>query len=138
MCKVVTVDNSPQPPCLDFILQGDSFADPHLLVGDEWLVKTRFWPTLRRVIRRIPFGSDVIAAFYAATDLETPAYVKALLIGVLTYFITPIDLIPDFLAGLGFTDDAAILAAVLKITAEHIKPHHRVHAQAALAEDGRA
>lgn len=137
----MTVRNQPQPEpsktTIDFVPVGDSFVDPHQLVGDEWLVQHKFWPKIRRVIRRIPFGADAIAAFYAATDINTPAYVKALLLGALTYFITPVDLLPDFIAGLGFTDDATILATVLKITTNHIKPEHRIRAQAALAEDGR-
>lgn len=32
----------------------------------------------------------------------------------LLYFISPIDLIPDFIVGLGFLDDAAVLALVVK------------------------
>ena len=134
----MTVEKTSQSPCIDFVPLGDSFVDPHQLVGDEWLVRHRFWPTLRRVIRRIPFGADAIAAFYAATDDETPTWVKGILIGALTYFIAPMDLLPDFIAGFGFTDDATILAAVIKLTANHIHPRHRLRAQAALAEDGRS
>ncbi len=32
-----------------------------------------------------------------------------LIIASIIYFVTPIDLIPDFIIGLGFIDDAAIL-----------------------------
>ena len=32
----------------------------------------------------------------------------------LLYFVSPVDLIPDFILGLGFVDDAAILAMVIK------------------------
>ncbi len=35
-------------------------------------------------------------------------------LGGLLYFLSPIDLIPDFLAGIGFVDDAAVLGFVLK------------------------
>lgn len=137
----MTVRKSPQPRqepnTIDFIAVGDSYVDPHQLVGDEWLVQNRFWPKMRKVIRLIPFSADVIAAYYAARDPMTPSYVRALLLGALTYFITPIDLLPDFIAGLGFTDDATILAAVMKITAHHILPGHRQRAEALLAEDGR-
>jgi uncharacterized membrane protein YkvA (DUF1232 family) len=30
------------------------------------------------------------------------------------YFVMPVDLIPDFIAGLGFVDDAALLARTMK------------------------
>lgn len=32
----------------------------------------------------------------------------------LLYFISPVDLVPDFILGLGFIDDAAVLALVIK------------------------
>jgi len=32
----------------------------------------------------------------------------------LLYFLSPIDLVPDFILGLGFIDDAAVLAMVVK------------------------
>lgn len=35
-------------------------------------------------------------------------------VGALLYFISPIDLIPDFIAGLGFVDDVAVAIAVVK------------------------
>jgi uncharacterized membrane protein YkvA (DUF1232 family) len=34
---------------------------------------------------------------------------------------------------LGFTDDAAVLAAVLKLVASHMRPEHRDAAKAAIA-----
>lgn len=38
----------------------------------------------------------------------------ALLIGGLVYFVAPVDVIPDFIAGVGFTDDLAALTLVFK------------------------
>jgi len=48
---------------------------------------------------------------------------KSLLVivaGVL-YFVTPIDLIPDFLVGLGFFDDVAVLTYVIGVVREEIE-----------------
>lgn len=42
-------------------------------------------------------------------------YLKPVIIGVLGYFILPTDIIPDFIPGAGFADDAAAIAAILKI-----------------------
>lgn len=44
-----------------------------------------------------------------------------LLIFSLVYFITPVDLIPDFVPALGFTDDISILYLVLKNIGEDIE-----------------
>jgi uncharacterized membrane protein YkvA (DUF1232 family) len=85
----------------------------------------RFWQKLKRVLARIPFAEDLVAAYYCAADPETPAYVRAVLLGAIAYFILPIDMVPDILAGLGFTDDASVLAAAVAAVGRHLQPRHR-------------
>ena len=50
----------------------------------------------------------------------------------------PIDAIPDVVPLLGFTDDAAMLAAALNLMAAHIRPEHRVAAKDKLEEFSRS
>jgi uncharacterized membrane protein YkvA (DUF1232 family) len=45
-------------------------------------------------------------------DGSTPLWVKGTLVGVSSYVVMPMDLVPDFLPG-GFLDDAAMLGLVL-------------------------
>jgi uncharacterized membrane protein YkvA (DUF1232 family) len=92
----------------------------------------RFWAKVRRVLAQIPFAEDLVAAYYCALDRDTPAYVRALLCGALAYFILPIDMVPDFLAGIGFTDDASVLAAALAAVGRHLQPKHRAQARQSL------
>jgi uncharacterized membrane protein YkvA (DUF1232 family) len=91
-----------------------------------------FWRKLRRVAARIPFAEDLLAAYYCAFDHDTPLQVKATLVGAIAYFVLPVDAIPDVIPGLGFTDDAAVLAAAMQMIASHIKPAHRAAARDAL------
>lgn len=91
-----------------------------------------FWRKVRKVTGRIPFAPDVVALWYCARDPDTPLGVRATIYGAIAYFILPIDLIPDVVAGLGFTDDAAVIAAVIGTVASHIKPSHRNAAREAL------
>lgn len=100
--------------------------------GNEALVRRGFWRKCRRVAARLPFAEDLIAAYYCAFDRGTPLHVKAALIGTLAYFILPADLVPDFLPALGYADDAASLAATLRLVAAHIMPAHRTAAAEAL------
>ena len=44
----------------------------------------------------------------------------------------PADVIPDFIALAGFTDDAAVLYAAIKAVTPHIKEEHRVKARGVL------
>jgi uncharacterized membrane protein YkvA (DUF1232 family) len=101
---------------------------------DQALVEEGFWPKFRRVAGRLPFAEDLLAAYYAAIDPLTPGRVRAALFGALAYFVIPVDLIPDLIVGLGFTDDAAVLAAALRTLARHIRPVHRERARQALTE----
>ncbi len=94
----------------------------------------RFWQKLKRVIARVPFAEDLVAAYYCALDTETPGYVRAVLLGAVAYFILPIDMVPDVLAGLGFTDDASVLAAAVAAVGRHLQPKHRELAKEALAK----
>ncbi|MNH46818.1 hypothetical protein D3C79_1097650 [compost metagenome] len=48
----------------------------------------------------------------------------------MAYFISPIDAIPDALLGLGFTDDASIIAAGIKAIAGQVTDEHKLKAEA--------
>ncbi len=98
---------------------------------NEMRVRKGFWPKMRRTAARIPFAGQAMAAWYAAQDPKTPLAAKGLILGALAYFVMPVDAIPDIFAGIGFTDDAAVIAAVLATLGAHLKPRH--HDQAAQA-----
>ncbi len=114
-----------------------SWADAEALTRgsavDEEDVRRGFWRKLRRLAARLPFAEDLIAAHYCAFDRETPLKVKAILLGALAYFVLPTDAIPDYLPVIGYTDDAAVLAAAIKLVASHITPDHREAARRTLA-----
>lgn len=101
---------------------------------NEMRVKRDFWPKMRKVASKIPFADQAVAAWYATQDPETPFRAKALLLGALAYFVMPFDAIPDVFAVVGFSDDAAVIAAVLATLGSHIKDRHRLQAQTTLAK----
>jgi len=105
---------------------------PHATPLDERRVDAGFWPKVRRQAGKIPFLPDALALWWCARDPQTPTAAKGLMFAALAYFVLPTDLIPDVLAGIGFTDDAAVIAAVIGVAARHIKPRHREAARAFL------
>ncbi|WP_377293539.1 YkvA family protein [Rhizobium sp. SG2393] len=114
-----------------------------LLPGDETeqerrgrRVKRRFWPTLKRAVRIIPFSRDVVAAYYCAFDPETPLRTRGILLGALAYFVLPFDFLPDVLAVVGFSDDIAVLTAAFAAVSGQIKERHYEKADAALRDEG--
>jgi uncharacterized membrane protein YkvA (DUF1232 family) len=95
------------------------------LAQDERVVRTGFWVKVKRQAAKLPFAEDLLAAYYCAFDRETPLQVRAVLLGALAYFVLPFDGVPDLLPVLGFTDDAAVLAAAMKLVIDNIRPEHR-------------
>lgn len=100
-------------------------------------VRRDFWKVLRKGARHIPFAEDAVAAYYCAFDSETPLRVRAMLMAALAYFVLPIDAVPDFLAGIGFADDATVLMTALTMLGSHLKPQHREAARRALSGEER-
>lgn len=99
---------------------------------NEVRVRRGFWPKLARTAGRLPFARDLLSVWYCARDPETPPAAKGLMLGALAYFVLPADAVPDILAGVGFTDDAAVIAAVVSMLGAHLKPRHRDAARQAL------
>jgi len=102
---------------------------------DQQIVQDGFWTKARRTLGRIPFTEDAVAAFYCATDSATPMPVRATLFGALAYFILPIDVIPDILLGLGYTDDAAVLLTAFTTCKTYITDDHRTKARTWLLKE---
>jgi len=95
-------------------------------------VQRRFWPTLKRAMRQVPFSRDVVAAYYCAMDPTTPMRTRGILLGALAYFVMPFDLIPDVLAMVGFSDDIAVLTAAFAAISGQIKEKHYIKADETL------
>ena len=99
---------------------------------NEARVRDGFWPKIRRTAARIPFAGQALSVWYAARDPETPTAAKGIMLGALAYFVLPVDAIPDIFAGIGFTDDAAVIAALLATLGANVKRRHRALADQAL------
>ena len=107
-------------------------VDPETLARDERTVWRGFWRKVRATLGRVPFLEDALAAYFCAMDRRTPTRVKAVLMAALAYFVLPTDMVPDFIAGFGFTDDATVLAFAIGAVAPAIKERHRAQAREAL------
>jgi uncharacterized membrane protein YkvA (DUF1232 family) len=104
------------------------------IAADEARLRRGFWRKLGNVVANLPFAEDLLAAYYCAFDRQTPLHVKAVLVGAIAYFILPDDLIPDYIPVIGYTDDAAVVAAAVKLVSSHITAAHREAAGRMLAQ----
>lgn len=71
--------------------------------------------------------------YYVAQRPDCPMKIKAAVLAPLGYFISPIDAIPDFTPVLGFTDDAAIIAAAIIFAQFYINDEVKRQAREKLA-----
>ncbi|MGI9483507.1 MAG: YkvA family protein [Hyphomicrobiales bacterium] len=128
MAKNRAKDPFSGPEDIEEILEATIMAD------NENTVRQDFWSKMAAVAARIPFAEDVVASYFCAFDPATPLRVKGILLAAIAYFILPLDTIPDFILGLGFTDDAAVIATALAMIRTHLKPEHRQQARTKLDE----
>lgn len=123
---------------MDKVLDGEILGPEMLAPEDEATrsdrVRRRFWATFRKAAAYIPFAEDLVAAYYCALDPATPHRVRAALLAALAYFVLPFDAVPDFLVGVGFSDDITVLVATIALVRAHITETHRKRARAAMAE----
>lgn len=89
-----------------------------------------FWNKVVKFAKKA--GKDVIEKalllYYAAQSPETPVWAKTTIYGALGYFISPIDLIPDLMPVVGYTDDLAVLVAAIAAVSAYINEDVRKQA----------
>jgi uncharacterized membrane protein YkvA (DUF1232 family) len=113
---------------INTVLNEDGRYIPKSIERDERTARGLV-PKLMKLVGKIPFADDLVASWYAARDPKTPMRAKAILFAAVAYFVTPLDLLPDFITGLGFTDDATVLATALGLVGMHVKETHRTAAR---------
>jgi uncharacterized membrane protein YkvA (DUF1232 family) len=53
--------------------------------------------------------TDIVSLYIALKDTRTPLLAKVIAVSVVTYALSPIDLIPDFIPVFGYLDDLLIV-----------------------------
>ncbi len=115
---------------IGLILQGALVTMELTVMGSALAVVMAFVAGLGRVSRSMAIRA--LATTYIEFFRGTSIFVQLFWV----YFVLPFDAIPDMLAGIGFTDDMAVLMAALTAVRSHITPAHRLAARKALAEEG--
>ena len=85
----------------------------------------KFVTFIRKTGRKVHFLPKLLTIFYCMQDEDTPKFIKLALMGALGYVILPFDFVPDVFAGFGWLDDAAVVAAALRLAGTYVKPEHR-------------
>ena len=96
--------------------------------------EAKFWNKLRSQARRLGIQAAYAALllFYAYRRPETPTWSRSIILGVLGYFLAPLDFIPDLTPLLGYTDDLSVLLFGLATIAVHVDEEVKEKARARL------
>ncbi|AGU98042.1 MULTISPECIES: YkvA family protein [Vibrio] len=109
----------------------DDVLDQTMQAPDE---KT-FWRKMKNSIKKA--GEEIavmgIKSWLAMADSNTSVRHKAILGGALAYFVLPTDMVPDVLAGVGFTDDMAALTLAANSVGNAITDEHEAQAREKLS-----
>ena len=118
----------------DFVVDGaDNSAE---FSNPSYYSESAFWAKVKRFAKKAGVKVIYLALllYYALISPNTPGWAKTAIISALAYFICPIDLIPDAIPVIGFTDDFAALAAAYKAVKVCVTPEVTAEAKAKLGE----
>lgn len=84
----------------------------------------RLWEKLARNVVKIGKKTTwyVLILYYILKSGNVPVKDKAIILGALGYLILPLDLIPDAIPLLGFTDDAAAIKMAYDVVKRNVTP----------------
>lgn len=69
---------------------------------------------LKEILEKLQLLFEVLQAWYKGTYKEIPKGSIIMIIASILYFVSPVDLIPDFIPVIGLVDDAAVIAFAIK------------------------
>jgi uncharacterized membrane protein YkvA (DUF1232 family) len=75
---------------------------------------------LKQRARRLK--AETFALYLAARHPGTPWYAKLVVVGIVAYAVSPIDVIPDFVPILGYLDDLVLLPIGIALAIKMIPP----------------
>ena len=78
---------------------------------------------LPRFVAHVKLGFQLVKDYARGNYRSIPWWSVASVAAGLSYVLLPTDLIPDFIPGIGFLDDAAVLAAVMAGIREDLKKY---------------
>lgn len=77
-------------------------------------------PHIGGVLSDVPVLIAMVKAYIEKKYTAVPLGSMIAIVGSLLYFLSPVDLIPDILPGIGLVDDAAVIAFALKLVHDDV------------------
>lgn len=108
------------------------YSSAEKLLTDQDAIE-KFLQRLENKLRIVPLAGDALASIPVLASLIR-SYIKKeyadipigsiiAIVSALLYFVSPVDIIPDFIPGVGHIDDALVVAACLKLVESDVKEY---------------
>ena len=111
---------------------GKSYKKAEELLQDEDKIE-RFLQRLEKKLKAIPLAGSALANVPIMASLirnyikkeytEVPLGTILAVLSALIYIVSPVDVIPDVVPGIGYLDDAAVVAACWKLVESDVKEY---------------
>ena len=76
-------------------------------------------------LSKVPLMISLVRAF-AKNEYTEPTFATIVkIVGALIYILSPVDLIPDAIPGIGYVDDAAVVAFCLKMVDDDLEKYKK-------------
>jgi len=85
--------------------------------------KLQHIPVVGGMLSEIPILIALVKAYIEKRYLDIPIGSIIAVVGALIYFLSPIDLLPDFFPAIGLVDDAAVIGVALKLVHDDVKEY---------------
>ena len=76
---------------------------------------------IRKVWSEVQLLIRMIRAYKSGEYRRIPWKAIVMIVAAIIYFVNPLDIIPDFLFGIGFLDDATVIGLVMKTLTDEIE-----------------
>jgi len=98
--------------------------------------ESKFWQKVESIVAKT--GSKIVynalLLFYTLKSPKVSLHTKTLIYSALGYLILPVDLIPDFLIPIGYTDDIAVMLYAIGLVKHEITPEIENNAREKLSD----
>ena len=101
----------------DQLLKDDAKMEPFLEKLDK---KLKWVPFLREEFKLLPVFISMVRSYWKRDYTRVPRRTILAIVSALVYFLSPIDVIPDWIPLLGQLDDALVIATCWKLVNDDI------------------
>ncbi|MFU2222313.1 YkvA family protein [Streptococcus pluranimalium] len=106
----------------DALLRDDAKMEPFL----EKLEKKLKWiPFVRQELKMIPILISMVRSYWKKDYTRVPRRTMLAIVSALIYFLSPIDVIPDWIPVLGQFDDALVVATCWKLVNKDVEDYRQ-------------